>query len=220
MLVMTWKWGTKYSDEYVRKLAAGVKRHLQTAHRFLCVTDDPIDGIETTIIKDPGLTLRPGCFARLRTFDEVWQRDIGATERIVCLDLDVVITGTLDPLFDRPESFVILQGANEKNPNPFNGSCWMLRAGAHPEIWDDFTLEAAGKTKFYAFPDDQGWFWDRMPNAAGWPCGPDSGVWSFGKRGWPRNNQLPAGARMVAFPGYRDPSMFENLDWVKEHWRP
>jgi hypothetical protein len=53
-----------------------------------------------------------------------------------------------------------------------------------------------------------------MPNAAGWPCGPDSGIWSFGKRGWPRNNELPSGARMVAFPGYRDPSMFENLDWV------
>jgi hypothetical protein len=36
--------------------------------------------------------------------------------------------------------FVILHGGNASNPCPFNGSLFMLRAGAHPEVWGDFSL--------------------------------------------------------------------------------
>jgi hypothetical protein len=94
----------------------------------------------------------------------------------------------------------------------------MLRAGAHPEVWLDFSLDAARKVPYYAFPDDQGWIWHKLPNAEGWRCGPESGIWSFRKRGWPKDDKLPEGARIVAFPGSRDPSMFTHLDWMKEHW--
>ncbi len=205
----TWVWGDKYDQRYVERLFAGIRRHLSQPYR---------PWVFQVSEHDHYLTEIPGCFARLRMFDPIWQRDNGIDDRLVCLDLDVVITGPLDPLFDRPESFVILQGANAANPCPFNGSVMMLRAGAHPEVWSDFSLQAAGKAPFYAFPDDQGWLWHKLPNAAGWNCGPESGIWSFGKRGWPQDNKLPQGARIVAFPGKRDPSMFTYLDWVKENW--
>lgn len=35
------RWGRKYGPEYVERLAAGVRRHLQRDHRFVCFTDDP-----------------------------------------------------------------------------------------------------------------------------------------------------------------------------------
>jgi hypothetical protein len=33
----------------------------------------------------------------------------------------------LDPLFDRDDEFTIMQGFNQTNPCPFNGSLWMFR---------------------------------------------------------------------------------------------
>lgn len=225
-MVLTWLWGDKYGRDDVAKLSAGFDRHLRRVHRFVCVTDslDVVPkSIEACPIMDIEMTRVKGCFARLRMFDPAWQEALGANDQIVCADLDMVITGPLDPLFDRPEPFVILQGANSENPCPFNGSLMMLRAGAHSEVWSEFSLEKAKRIKFHEFPDDQGWIWHKIPKAAGWKAGPESGVYSFHKPGWPSrlpnaSNALPKDARMVVFPGYRSPKQFKDLGWVKEHW--
>lgn len=209
LTVCTWVWGNKYSPDYVEKLASGVKRNLRQQFRFRVFT--PQD-------EDEHLIKIPGCFARLRMFDPEWQEMNDITGRLVCMDLDMVITGPLDDLFDRPEPFTILQGANASNPCPYNGSLMMLRAGAHPEVWSDFSVEAATAAPYYEFPDDQGWMAHKVPNSAGWTCGPNSGVYAFRKRNWPQSDRLPPGARIVAFPGHRDPSQFSKLDWVSEHW--
>lgn len=210
LTVCAWRWGTKYGDGYVDRLRAGVARNLKQPHRFR---------IFTPAAEDYGLTKVPGCFARLRMFDPIWQEDNGIEGRLVCLDLDLIVTGPLDDLFDRPEPFVIFQGANAANPCPYNGSVQMIRAGAHPEAWTDFSLKAAAETPHYEFPDDQGWLAAKVPGAAGWKAGSESGVYAFQKPGWPKGEALPADARIVAFPGWRDPSKFTHLPWVKEHWR-
>jgi hypothetical protein len=170
--------------------------------------------------EDRRLLTIQGCFARLRLFDPAFQARhlVEPGDRIVCLDLDLIVTGGLDPLFDRPEPFVILQGANASNPCPHNGSVWMLRAGEHPEIWSDFTLDAAAKVPFDSFPDDQAWFAAKIPDAAGWKVGASSGIYAFQKPGWPGADTLPQTARIVAFPGKRDPSQFTKIQWVREHW--
>lgn len=212
LIVGTWLWGSKYGAHYVERLAAGVARHLKQPHRF--VVFHPSD-------EDEYLTQMPGCFARLRAFDPDWQKAQGIKpgDRIVCMDLDLIVTGHLDPLFDRPEEFVILQGANSSNPCPYNGSLWLLRAGYRPDVWADFSVEAASKIRFDAFTDDQAWFWHKMPKAAGWKAGPQSGVYAFQKTTWPKGEALPRDARVVAFPGWRDPSQYVRLEWVREHWR-
>lgn len=218
LTVITWFWGQKYSPDYVKRLQAGVARHLKQPHRFLCVTDQDIDGVETTPIKDPGLTKHKGCIVRLRLFDEVWQRDIGATGRIVCLDLDAVVTGPLDPLFDRDDPFIILQGVNSaSHPCPYNGSIFMLRAGYRPDVWDDFTLAKLDKIPRLEFADDQGWMRHMIPDAAAYTDA--DGVWAFHKGPWRTGDNLPQGARVVAFPGRRDPAQFVHLKWVRDNWR-
>jgi hypothetical protein len=224
LIVTTWLWGSKYGAGDLRKLAAGVKRHLKEPHRFLCLTDDlsreMVDGVDYRPIPDPHLLDRRGCLARLRMFDPQWQfiREIREGDRIVCMDLDSVVTGPLDPLFCRPETFLILQGANAANPCPFNGSLMMLRSGSHPEVWSEFSLEALESVPFHEFPDDQGWIWDRLPKASGWNAGSQSGVYAFQKPGWPAGEGLPADARLVVFPGWRSPEKFKHLSWVREHW--
>jgi hypothetical protein len=212
LIIGTWWWGSKYPLHYVERLRDGVARQLSSPHQFRVFTPPP---------EDAHLTEKPGCLARMRAFEPAWQADQGLKpgDRLVCLDLDLIGTGPLDALFDRPEPFAILQGANAANPCPYNGSVWMLQAGYRPDVWDDLLLDGVTAAPFYEFPDDQGWLAHKIPGAAGWTAGPDSGIYAFQKPGWPsRSTALPAGARMVAFPGWRDPAKFTGLEWVREHW--
>lgn len=223
LVVCTFLWGKKYTPIYVERLYAGLRQHLEQPFRFMCMTErDRIahlsSGIERHAIKDPELTNIRGCFARLRMFDQGWQHNRQIDDRLVCLDLDVVITGPLDPLFDRPEPLVVLQGANASNPCPFNCSVMMLRKGAHPELWTDFSLDKLDDIPRYEFPDDQGWLWHKVPQAAGWKVGAASGIYAFKKPGWPRGDHLAKDARIVSFIGWRDPKAFTHLPWVQEHW--
>jgi hypothetical protein len=217
LTVVTWLWGDKYSGVDVHRLAVGVKRHLRQPYRFLVFSDRPLGGFGSRPILNPNLCGRH-CFCRLRLFDPQFQAMHGIIDgRIVSLDLDAVITGPLDPLFDRPESFVILQGVNEINPCPFNASVTMLRAGEHAQVWDSFSFAEAQRIKFHEFPDDQGWIWHRLPNAAAFTV--KDGIYGFQKPGWPAGDRLPADARIVAFIGKRKPARYAHLPWLREHWR-
>ena len=217
--VITWCWGDKYGLRDIDRLCKAVKNNLKIPHQFHVFCDKPFpltEGIISHYIADPQLTGRH-CFCRLRMFDPRWQNRSGLTGTIVSLDLDVVITGVLDPLFTSTDSFMILQGANASNPNPFNASVMMLQAGHHPEVWSDFSLEKASAVPFYEFPDDQGWIWHKLPLASGWKVGA-SGIYAFQKPGWPKGNALPPNARIVSFIGWRKPQQFLSLPWVQKYW--
>lgn len=223
LIVGCFKWGKKYTSDYVNRLARGVRRNLSLPHRFVVITDDEV-GFEKEIdeiwpIGDPKLLrVRDGCYVRLRIFDPEWQAQYGV-DRFVSLDLDSVITGDLDPLFDRPEPFCILHGGHF-NPCPFNGSVQMISAGAHPEVWNDFNIERALKIADADGTNrgtDQTWIAHKVPNAAGWTHA--DGIYAYGKPGWPEGNNLPMDARIVTFPGRRDPRQFGGLPWVARSWR-
>lgn len=228
LTVTTWLWGDKFDPDDVAKLVRGINRNLKQRHRIACVTDDPSkvpQGCEAWLIPeaDRHLTQMKGCFARLRMFDPEWQRSHAVKEgdRLVGIDLDTIVTGPLDALFDRDEPFVIMQGANSANPCPMNGALQLLDAGAHPEVWSEFSLDRAHRIACHHFPDDQGWIWDRLPNAAAWKVGPAHGVYVYQKTGWPGGRagiRLPEGARLVTFIN-RHPRDVAHLDWAKEYWR-
>lgn len=224
--IVTWFWGSKYPLDWVVRLAAGVRRNLHQPYEFILVCDKKLSGslkfVDRVIEQPSELYERKGCFARLIMYSPEWQQRHGIEGRLVCMDIDSVITGPLDPLFDRPESFVILQGGNAANPCPYNGALQMVRSGTHSEVWSNFTWEAGQKTPFHEFPDDQGWLSVQVPNAAGWKCGKESGVYVFQKPGWPGyprfGNGLPSGARLVTFNGWRSPSKFKHLHWISRNW--
>lgn len=211
LTISTWAWGNKFSKDYIDRLRESVKRNVKQPYQWRVFHPEA---------RDVHLTKIPGCFCRLRMFDPEWQARNFIDDRLVLIDLDTVITGPLDEVFDRPEPFVIMQGGNAANPCRFNGALQMLRAGAHPEVWNDFSVEAASKVPFYTYPDDQGWIWHKLPDAAGWKCGKESGVYVFRKPGWPvmLDDHMPDGARLITFNGPRSPDKFKDLPWIKEHW--
>lgn len=224
MLVVTAHyWGDKYPVTYVRKLIAGIKRHLTIAHRLIVVTDKMwqfrCDNFESIRLIDTELTTMPGCLCRLRMFDPHWQKENGIEngDTIVSLDIDLVITGKLNSVLSRSDSFSILQNVNTQNPCPYNGSVFAFKAGKHADIWTDFSIDAISKIKFDLFPDDQAWFHHKIPN--GGAFGPENGIYAFKKKGWPSGDDLPENAKIVAFPGWRDPSKFQQINWIKENWQ-
>src|SRR5262245_57223052 len=103
LTIATWIWGKKYAGHYLARLRYAVQKKVKQPHRFVVFEPYPCDE-----------KLFAGCFVRLRMFSPRFQNYycISPGTRIVCLDLDLIITGILDPLFDRTEPFVILQGAN------------------------------------------------------------------------------------------------------------
>jgi hypothetical protein len=232
IVFITWLWGNKYDMADVYKLFAGVRRNMRKPFRFMVMMERQakhrqlLVGMERHAIKDPELLERRGCLARLRMFDPGWQhnRELAPSDKLVCLDLDDIITGPIDALFEGDASFAILQGANAVNPCPYTGAIMMLRPGSHTDVWSDFSLEALDKIPCHEFPDDQGWIHSKIPNAPAWRAG-SSGIYAFCKPGWPgwpsklAPHELPGDARIVCFTGWRKPKKFAELAWVKANWR-
>lgn len=211
LIISTWLWGNKYSDEYVERLRRGVEKHHPKRYTWRVFRPEP---------EDEYLTQIPGCLCRLRMFDRQWQDRQGLSkgDRLVTMDLDSIVTGSFEYLFITDERFMILKGANTVNKCPFNGSLMMLKVGSYPEVWNRFSLDAVSRVPHHDYPDDQAWIWHMMPNSSGWVAGFSSGVYAFKKHGWPPGDGLPPNARLVVFPGWRDPQMFIHLPWVKKHW--
>jgi hypothetical protein len=212
--VLTWLWAqpggrTKFTAEHVNIWADMVRRNLAMPHRIACVTATP-EGIDpgVRIIAPPGdfedvLSKhwggsRPNCYRRLSMF----RRDAGKLfgQRFVCMDLDCVIGGALDPLFDRPDEFVIFKGTAPERP--YNGSMMLIRAGCRPQVFENFDQRGADKSGAKFVGSDQAW----LAHCLGWgeaTWDESDGVWFFGKRYLAEVKK--AQPRVLFFPGKRKP---------------
>lgn len=235
--VVCWRWKPRegyrstYPPETVNVLRRMVARHYRSDHRFICVTDDP-SGLDPGIdvvplwndfadVPNPHGAKNPSCYRRLRAFHP----DIGTVfgDRFVSLDLDTVIAGDLAPLFDRPEDFVIYGDTNKKTP--YNGSLFLLRAGARPQVWTQFDPRLSPKQSMAAgcWGSDQGWISLCLgPKEARYSR--RDGVYSFRNelqsvRG---GKDLGKDVRVVVFHGRLDPwntYVQSQYPWVRAHWQ-
>lgn len=231
---VTWKWTpprgyrSTFGPETVNTLKRMVDRHYHAPHRFLCVTDNS-SGIDADVeivqpwndftqVPSPSGGRNPSCYRRLRAFAP----DIGEVfgPRFVSLDLDVVVTGDLRPLFDRPEDFVIY---GDTNPKTFyNGSLFVLTAGTRSQVWTSFDPVKSPQASRSAghFGSDQGWLSHCLgPHEMKWTKA--DGVYSyqndFVKT---RRSELPDDARIVVFHGNVDPwsACAQQVKWVRTHY--
>lgn len=232
--IVCWRWTppegyrSSYPPETVNVLRRSVTRHLSMPHRFICVTDDP-KGLdpEVEVIPDFGDFARvasphgqknPSCYRRIRAFAPDIDEYFGP--RFVSMDLDTVITGPLDPLFDRPEDAWFW---GETDPRSYyNGSLFMLRSGARRKVWDEFDPATTPRAAYRAgrFGSDQGaisYILGRGEKV--WTTA--DGVYSFRKHIATKHNALPANARIVNFHGRHDPWDYrsQQIPWVRAHWQ-
>ena len=132
--VITVKWGTKYDSEYVNKLFRGFKRHTSKQFNFICFTDnkaglDPL--IETRdIIEDwKGWWGKASIFSRTHGFQGL----------NFFIDLDMIITGSLDSLLEYKGSFCLLRTdelyCESLNKNGYNSSIILWRSDFFEPIY-------------------------------------------------------------------------------------
>lgn len=156
--VICMKWGTLYPAPYVNVLYQAVRANLSGDLRFVCLTDDAV-GLDPAIdhfpIPDMGLSAfnwNKGGWAKLSVFKETLY-DI--TGRCLFLDLDSVITGSLDDLFDYPGDVAVID--TSPNWNSLGGDAapmagtgvFTFTVGQFPEIFDRFMADHEGMVAKY-----------------------------------------------------------------------
>lgn len=238
--VVCWKWRpdgpyrSTFTGHHVNVLRNMVRRHYQAPHRFSCITDDAT-GIDPDVrvlplpnmlseIRNPSFRNGPSCYRRLFAFSHTARTFIG--DRFVSLDLDVVITGDMRPVWDRPEDFVIwgdsLRSSEKHRGFWYNGSMWLLRAGTRREIWEEFDAhKSPAEAHAAGFKgSDQGWISYRLgKEEAIWTTA--DGVYSFRSHLEKGARPLPTDARIVIFHGRHDPwdqRVQARSPWIKNHW--
>jgi hypothetical protein len=229
LTVLTWLWRqdrsrAAYSNHHVNILADMVRRNLSMPHKFSCVTDNP-EGIDPSveIIKPPGEFLdirnprwtngKPQCYRRLSMYRRDAAKFFG--KRFVCMDLDCVVGGPLDPLFDRPEDLVLFKGTSANRP--YNGSMQLITAGCRPQVYETFSQEAALESGAQFCGSDQAW----LAHCLGWDeatWDEADGVYFYGpKYRRAHGREKP---RVMFFPGTIKPWTAARLDkFVRANYR-
>jgi hypothetical protein len=234
--VVCWKWKpapgyrSKFEAEHVNVFARMIRRNYAGAVEIVCITDDAAGITEAdriiplwpdfSEIVSPHGRRNPSCYRRLKMFAS--DADTWLGERIISLDLDMVVTGDLTPLFERREDIVLW---GDTNPTThYNGGMILFTAGARPMLWDEFKanpkacIELAQRRRQWG--SDQGWISARL-GAGEARFRPYHGVFSYRNDVRSVGGALPSGARIVFFHGEQDPwgDDAQKLAWVREHWR-
>jgi hypothetical protein len=214
-----------YSADYVNRLRSMLERHLKQPHELVCVTDMP-DGIDPRVHVVPqphaDVVLRddvPGWFRRLVIFHPEAGAWLGT--RILLMDLDCVILRDLDPLLEGAGDFKSweprLYHQAGRPYSRYNMSFVLLDAGARPQVWEQFDLDASpGQLAAASLAvDDQSWLTHVLGNGEPvWPW--DGDIVSV------RAVSDPGRARVVFFNGPRSPAMplmQKEYPFIGEHWR-
>jgi hypothetical protein len=246
--VICMKWGTRYPAGYVNRLFNMVKRNTNRPLRFICFTDDPADiWPEVELRPLPDIEL-PEDMTRLPWRKvSLWQQRLEGIEgKVLFLDLDVLVTGSIDDFFDfsPSSSFCVIKNwtterrGSASNRFVGNTSCYRFEIGAHAYLYDK--LQKNPHFFLGKYRNSQTYISNEISEITFWP---ESWCVSFKHSllpSWPKRLFIPASlpreARIVAFTGKPDihdvmegrwpepnplKRPFKQLvkpDWVEGHW--
>jgi len=157
-----------YTPEYVIRLKSMCWRYLSVAYRFVCLTDEPSQlPTEIETIKIPSPVNLKGWWAKLQLFN----KNRGFSDRVLALDLDVLVVNSLMPIVEYPAKFALVpDGAPNFKPKGravvkrFNSSVMVWDAGVNDSLYDDWSAGVALRLW-----GDQDWIGERMADAAAMP---------------------------------------------------
>jgi hypothetical protein len=199
MLVACVKVGKLYGAEYVNRLASMLGRHTTWPHFFVCLTDDasglscPSWPIETDL---------SGWWAKLALF-----KPGVFDERVIYLDLDTVIVGNVDFLFEYAGPFAILRSF--LSPSRYGSAIMSIAPGFGRHIWERFTPDVM--KRLYG---DQDWIEEQVPEVDFWQ---DVAPAKIGSYKADNLQEGPRGFSVCCFHG--TPKPHEVNGWVADVWR-
>lgn len=240
--VISMCWGDRYGPEYVDRLYSMVRRNTSRPLRFICFTDNEgrfAPGVETKPL--PPITLpEPLQWTPWRKMS-IWQYPLDDLEGdALFLDLDVVVTGSLDDMFDYAPgcSFCVAHNWTQPDKRIGNTSIFRFRIGSHADLYERLMRDP--DSVFGRYRIEQLYLSTEIDDMAFWPA---SWCVSFKHSllpRWPlnflRTAKLPPDTRVVAFTGKPDPheaqagiwptawykKIYKHVrpvDWIGKHWR-
>ncbi len=151
--VICLKWGDRYGPEFVNKLHSMVARNTRRPLRFVCITDDPTgltEGIETRPMPEFDLpeTFRFRGFRRMFLFKETLY---DLTGPVLHLDVDLLVTGSIDDFFDyKPEAkYIVSENWTQPGAGIGNMSVFRYHIGSQTKIWERFRADPLGMLAKY-----------------------------------------------------------------------
>ena len=236
--VLCMKWGSKYGPDYVDRLYGMVARNLTRPFRFVCLTDDP-SGIRGEVICAPLPKLPPIAQPKERGWLKIgsFSPELAGLldETVLYLDLDVVVMGSLDPLFEHPGGFTMIRDWYHHLRVVGNSSVYRYRPADRYALFEAFCsdadaivtrirneqeflseyLQARGELGFWPKAWCQSF---RVSCLAPWPL-----------RAW-RTPRAPADCRVLIFHGEPKPTgallgrpgllqTFRAAPWIETYWR-
>lgn len=135
LYIFSIKWGKKYSADYVNRLYNMIKRNLNLPFKFICLTEDS-NGLNPEIEALP--FTRPDlefCWTKLNIFET---NLYGLSGTCFFLDLDIVITGNLDSLFNYQPEKDFIGVLDWVRKDQINSSVMRFEIGKFNFILDNF----------------------------------------------------------------------------------
>lgn len=198
-----------FTAEYVVRLKSMCARSLGE-HRFVCLTDRELPGIETIRIQAPD-----GIYAWWSKL-ELFNPAHGFTGRMLYLDLDVLVVGDLRPAADYPASFALVpDGApgfmprdGRKCVHRFNSSVMTWNAGERNHLYTEWTPKVARRLW-----GDQDWIGEQAPSGSAMPI-----EW-FPRLSEAKRPPWPEAAKVILCKKPKNAAASCRWKWFDEAWR-
>lgn len=205
----------KLASKYVNSLYFGVKRFATRPFDFICFTNEELDvnaGIE---LREFPLITDQGVLPRVYMFSP--EAGLG-NRQVLCLDLDVVVVGSLKKLMAYNGLFCTRTKFRFGEEHKLDGDIMSFRAGDKIStlFWTPFItdVEAAvemtqGRERYWVrhVANDIADRWDSMAPGA---------VVSY-KKNVMRRGEIPKQASIVSCHGYPRPHQIKDY-WIKDYW--
>lgn len=178
--------GPTYNRSHVDRLKNMVAQHMSQPYKFVCVDDSPFPGWWAKVS-----LFQPGRF----------------TGRVMYLDLDTTVIGSLDDLANINAMFSIVKNFKEiKEPNKarFNSSVMAWDADAVTDLFTNFDQSVMDRLN-----GDQDWISEQLPNV---PTFPKDWCVSYKVRRYLNLKTIPKDARVVCYHGKPKPFYLPDND--------
>lgn len=243
------KWGTLFGPEYVNRLYSGVRRNMARPIRFICMTDDsagfhpdievldlPVEPYSEPMNAALKVANRQGAMRKTSLFKPGLIENLQGA--ILGFDLDVVITGPLDDIYNMaPGQIAMRHDWTEKRKGrpTGHGSVFRYDPNLHPFLYNDLAADPYAEVEKARGSEQRYTSHKAMDNKV-FAYIPDPWVVSFKYDCNPfpgnyfRGPDLPRDARVVCFHGR--PKMTDAIEgykgsfiryakpapWLQEHW--
>lgn len=223
--VICMKWGTRYGPEFVNRMWAAIQRCTTRPTRLVCLTDDET-GINPAVhcYPIPDIDLPPDLINTPWRKLVLWRDPLAdLSGDVLFLDLDLVITGSLDAMFDfEPGRYCVIENWTQMGQNIGNTSAFRFPVGKHSSIFNEF--QSNPKRVLDSYRIEQLYISREVEDMVFWPK-----LWCASFKhtllpAWPLNffkvAKLPEETKVVAFTGKPDQDEALRGEWpVKAGWK-